>query len=675
MIWPALSVLVLIAVGLWMALPGVVLARRMFGAADPLGLAAWLVGPAMGLGISVFGAFLWWAVGVQGWVTLIAGPALTWGVAWMVGHVGTPALRLPSFSERDVRLAALLVLLVPLITWAPYDHVREPVPDGEAYRAYFTADFIWAMTVTGELAKGEVPPANPFLREQPLNYYWMAHFLSGAVYRAVGQWGVPIEAVVLVNGLTFSVAFVLFAYFLVRAVGAAPGASAFAVACGFCANSYEGTDMVRAIIVRDLPWSELANTNIDAITRWFYKGMAVDGLQRLFLYQPHHLTGYALALAALWLVALAEDVTDIGIALGAGSLLALALLFSTFGALIVGVAVGVLYLWRLIQQQALREAWRCALLGAGPVAVGVALTSVLGYTEKRYGFLLQLGLNPVATTNAVRVWIMSFGPLLFGALAASAAPRWLLREGAAPLALIVAATAFYFFTNVPDSGDVWVGWRSGHMLLVAFAAMSGAWLTRVWSASRHRLALVVVIAALVVPAIPTPALDVYNAQDITNRTPGAGFPWTLVITPPEREALEWVRHSTPPDAVVQLDPDARGPAHWSYIGAFAERRMVAGLPGSMTPLFPYRQASDDLKFGVFRATRTKDSHAVARFLGIDYLFIGEPERRTYRGAVDAMLRDPERFPVAFRNEAVTILRVAPFGPGPPERSLRAPVQH
>lgn len=663
-VFPHPLLLVLVAASLWTAAAGVAVARALFGAADTGRVAAWLVGPAIGFGVSVAGMFVWWALGVQGWLAIVAGPVFTWALAWWIGRISPPALRLPTFGARDVTVAALIVLLVPLITWAPYDHVREPVADGEAYRAYFTADFIWAMTVTSELARGDVPPVNPFLHERPLNYYWFSHLLSGAIYRNLGGGKISAEPVILVNGLLFGIAFVMFAYALVRATGASPGASAFAIVCAFCANSYEGADMIRSVLSGHVPWSEIANTNVDAVTRWFYKGMAVDGLQRLLLYQPHHLTGYALALAALWLVAIADDVTAVGVALGAGALLALALLFSTFGALIVSMAVGLTYLVRLVQQRALSRAWMCAVLGGGPVLLGVLATSALGYTDNRYGSLLLVGLNPVATHNAVRVWIMSFGPLLLGAAASLTRPRWILYEGTAPVTLVVSATAFWFFTNVPDSGDVWVGWRSGHMLLLAFAAMSAAWLTEAWQWRRARAAIIGGLALFVIPAVPTVAIDVYNAQDITNRTEGAGFPWTLVVTPAEREALEWVRRSTPADAVVQVDPGTRGGAHWSYIGAFAERRMIAGLPVSMTPIRPYQEASDSVEWDVFRTTQPADCHASARLLGIDYLFIGQPERRWYRSTIEAMRSHSRLFPVVFQNQAVTIFRVAPVGPPP-----------
>jgi hypothetical protein len=93
--------------------------------------------------------------------------------------------------------------------------------------------------------------------------------------------------------------------------------------------------------------------------------------------------------------------------------------------------------------------------------------------------------------------------------------------------------------------------------------------------------------------------------------------------------------------------------------------MIAGLPVAMTPLRPYRDASDDLKFGVFKALRAADCHAMARFLGIDYLFIGVPERRDYRPAVIAMRSDPARFEIAFENAVVTVFRVVPIGPSLP----------
>ncbi|MGQ0735704.1 MAG: hypothetical protein ACT4QD_18880 [Acidobacteriota bacterium] len=649
----------LVATTLWMAGPGVVLARQVFARAETSGILAWLIGPALGLGFSVFGTFLVWAAGVQSWLAIFLGPGLTWLLALAVRRWGGPSLRLPAFDRRDVVASALLLLLVPAITWVPYDHVREPVADGEAYRAYFTADFVWAMTVTSELSKGDVPPVNPMLKGEPLRYYWMAHFLSGAVYRNVAAWGVSSEAVVLVNGLAFGLAFVAFVYALARLSGASAAWASLAVAAAFVANSYEGLNRLWVLSQQGVSLELLKTYNIDAVTRWFYQGMPVDGLQRLLLYQPHHLTGYVMALSALWLVGAAKDVTETSVASWAGVLLAFALLFSTFTAIILGLAVGLVFACRIVPGRQVVAAVQSAVLGGAPVAVGVGLVGALGYTDPRQGSLIAVGLNPVAVRDWGFMLLLSFGPLLLAGMLGLLRVRWIGGGGAAPAALVAAALAFYFLADVPDMGGVWVGWRAGHQLLIAFAVIGGAALTSAWRVTRLRWTLTPALVVATVAALPTVIIDIYNAQDITNRGPGPTFPWTLIVSPEEREALSWVRDQTPLEATIQPDPTARGSAHWGWIPAFGERRMAAGLPIAMIPLEPYQVASDTVRLGVFNAASAADAHTMARALGIDYLFVGEPERRAYPTTMTAIAAGSALFPVVFENSAATIFRVAP----------------
>jgi len=358
--------LLLVAVAGWFALPGVLFVYRALGGnRDAVGT-AWLAGPALGFGFSVFGLLVLWAAGLRTGLALVLAPGLTLALSWIAHRTGGATLRLAVLDRRDIVGAACALLIVPVITFAPYANVRQRVADGEAYRAYFTADFVWAMTVTSELAKGDVPPVNPFLGREPMRYYWMSHLLSGAEYRSVQASGITTEQIVLVNGLMYGLTFTAFMYWLVRSVGGTAPWAAIAVIVGFAANSYEGADMIRAIVAHGDPWQTLRDTNIDAVTRWFYKGMAVDGLQRLLLYQPHHLAGYTLALTSLWLVALAIDVTAVSVALWAGILLGLAFLFSTFAAIIMGPAIAIAYAVRLLQQRAITSVLQCAILGAAP---------------------------------------------------------------------------------------------------------------------------------------------------------------------------------------------------------------------------------------------------------------------------------------------------------------------
>lgn len=641
----------------WLAIPGVFLIRQLFASREPASIGAWLFGPALGLGFSVFGVFLLWAARVQNWIALILGPLLTWGLVVAARRWGGPTLRLPAFTRRDIVAVTLALAIVPVVTWAPYDHIREPVADGEAYRAYFTADFVWAMTVTAELAKGDLPPHNPFLTDQSLHYYWMAHFLSGALYRNVRGWGVTAEQVILIDGLTFGLCFVAFLYGLARLVGAGPWASLLGCVAGFLANSYEGADMIRAIVQGRDDWSALTTVNIDAITRWYYHGMPVDGLQRLLLYQPHHLTGYVFALGALWLVSLSEDVQETSVALWAGIMLGLAVLFSSFAAILGSAAVALVFALRVVQQRAFRTVWQSAILGLGPCIVAVAVSNALGYTDSSQGSLLTFGLNPIAVHHLGWVLLLNFGPLVLVAVAAVFAWRWSLTAGSAPISLILVCFAFYFFANVPDSGGVWVGWRTGHMLLIAFAVTGAALLSSAWTRPLLRRVLIIPLAIALSVAVPTAAIDVYNAQDITNRARGPDFPWTLVITHDERAALEWIRRETPPEAVVQLEPYVRGSTHWSLLPAFAERRTGAGRPIAMIPAFRYATASDNVQWGIYRAVSAKEAHVTARFMKIDYIAAGPLEREAYKAGLAQIAASPDLFTPVFENAAMTIYRV------------------
>ncbi len=640
-----------------MAFPGVVFAGAVFDRQEPSAIAKWLIGPALGFAFSVFGVFLVWAIGIRNWGAIAAGPAVTWLAAVIARRYGAPALRLPVFDRRDLTCVAVALLVVPLITWAPYAHVREPVVEGEAYRAYFTADFFWALTVTSELAKGDVPPMNPFLPGQALNYYWMAHFLSGAVYRNVQSLGVTGEQVVLVNGLAFGLAFVAFFYGLARIAGASSVFAALAVVVAFLANSYEGIWRIWMLHEAGRAFDSLKDTNIDAVTRWFYQGMPVDGLQRLLLYQPHHLTGYVMGLAALWLVSFAEDVTELAVAIWSGVFLALTFLFSTFTALIAGAAVALVYAARLITRGAWLAIFQCAVIAGGLAAAGALITRILGYTDPNAGLMLAVGPNPVALRRWPLALFLSLGPLLFAGAWGTLRLRWIRRDGAAPAALALVALAFYFLVDVPDMEGVWVGWRSGHQLQIAFAISGGAALTAVWRRRALRVPLALLTLLAIVPAVPTIAIDVYNAQDIENRRQGPSFPWTLIITRDEREAFEWIKRATPTYALVQPEPVARGSGWWTSIPALAERRMAAGLPIAMIPFRKFREASEAVRMGIFRASSADEAYAMADFLGIDYLYIGDVERRFYGDSIARIATRPDLFPELFRNDKVTIYGV------------------
>ena len=122
---------------------------------------------------------------------------------------------LPNFSRRDVAACMMVVLVVVAIVGRPYSRVGIDLPEGRAYRAYFTADFVWAMAVVAEVSKGDMPPKNPYYLDDSLHYYWLMHLLpprSTAARRRRPR----SSQLLLVNAFWTALTFGGFFYFFVR---------------------------------------------------------------------------------------------------------------------------------------------------------------------------------------------------------------------------------------------------------------------------------------------------------------------------------------------------------------------------------------------------------------------------------------------------------------------------
>jgi len=653
----------LLSVGtlLWFAAPGVILTCRLLqgGGAG----VHWLIGPVWGLALSTAGLLALWEVGFTHVTAILVAPWPIWllitVVPWRRFALSYPLLAL---DRRDLVAVAVLFLLLPVVAGLPYANVAAPTEGGgRAYRAYFTADFVWAMTVVAEVSKGELPPHNPFKLDDTLHYYWLSHFLSAAHYRGFGRLGLRVEEVVLANSIGYTLAFLVFLYGLVRAFGSHAWAACAACALVFVANSFEALDR---IVVW---WNEpslaplLTDINIDAVTRWFYSSMPVDGLQRMILYQPHHLTGYAIGLSALLIVARVEAVQRRLVAFTAGCLLGLSLLLTSFTALMLGVAVALVYAARLLWARRWGALPACAVAGAIPIAAAYWTSMTLQYIDSAQPLPIGFGWNPVAVSHWPYAVLISFGPMLILGLAGAVIALIKYRRETWPVLMLAAvAVAFYFLADVPDMEHVWVGWRSGHVLFIACAVLTGLTLTSVaTSPMTIRIGAYVGVAVLAMAALPTTAVDIYNAQDVANARYGPGFPWTLGLSGQEVEALEWLKTRTPRDVVVQPDVRERGVTSWGYIPAFAERRMAAGLPIAMVPMQPYRDATEVVGEQIFSRGSPEHRSAVARRLGIDYIYAGPAEQRAHPDFVAMLDARSDLFPVAFRNAEVVIYWVAP----------------
>ena len=220
--------------------------------------------------------------------------------------------------------------------------------------------------------------------------------------------------------------------------------------------------------------------------------------------------------------------------------------------------------------------------------------------------------------------------------------------------MIVIGLAFYFFVDVRDHQHVYVGWRAGHLLFLAFTPLVGFALQELWAGGRLRRAMTAATAlALALAGLPTAAIDLYNTQDTANQRQGPGFRWTVILTPDELAALDWIKTNTPQDALVQIEPSARDPETWAYIPAFAERRMLAGIPISMIPLQKYQDASQRILV-MFHQSDINRAYAIACELGVQYLYIGPAERKMYPRADAVLTGVPQDLRPVFRNATVSI---------------------
>ncbi|HTV00733.1 MAG TPA: hypothetical protein VMF13_09360, partial [Luteitalea sp.] len=521
----------LTGLGIWWVSPGIVALARAYRARQGRWGMALLLGPSVGYALSSLVLLaVWMAGGRSGW-WLIAAPVIATAVAVWTPSLGA-RIDVPRFGRRDVTAMALLALLVPAIVARPYSLVGEDLPEGRAYRAYFTADFVWAMAVVSEVSKGDVLPENPFHLDMPLHYYWLAHLYPALEHRVLGR-DVRLDALLLADATLAGVTFVGFLYALGKQLTRAVAPTVLGVVVAVLFTSPEGLYALFDLWRQDRPLSLVRYLNIDAVSRWFFGALPIDGLHRVLLYQPQHQIGYALACGALLVMVQQAPHPQVRAAGLAGALLGLGVLVSTFSALMAAVMIAAVALLAIVGARAWKVGALQAIAGAIPVLAAVWLSRRLEDVTGG-GQLIDVMPNPLAVRHPLSGPAVSMGILLL----TLAVGVWLwarARRGHARVLLpgvaFVVCVFFYFFVDVRDHQDVYVGWRAGHLIFITCAgALGWTWWRIVHQrARRWSVAGVSMLAVTCLLQAPTVAIDLYNVQDITNREVAAGFPWTLML--------------------------------------------------------------------------------------------------------------------------------------------------
>ena len=629
--------------------PGILILRAIAPRQGWLPIAAF--GPLVGQALGCFVMTLLWVAGGRGPWLLIVTPLIVAVLAWPARRL-EGRWKLPATAPGDAVAIALLLILVTIIVGLPFAHVGEMTPNGQAYRAYFTADYVWRRAVVIELAKGAPIPVNPYFTGDVLHYYWMPHILTGAQYRFAGAWA-SLDELLLIRSISIDLFFVTFLYGVVRLFRVRPWAAAAGAAFVILSTSFEGLYVLFDFSTKNVPIGAVKNLNIDAISRWYFQGIPIDGLQRLLFYQPHHIVGYCIGLIGLLALAVRTRAVDPAAFAISGICLALSIVISSFAGLMVTVAAMLFEFVAVVRSFDWMRGIKHAIAAAIPLAASVGIVFWLGYVD-RSGAVVELIVNPVAIHRFWWVTLLSFGPIIV--VTALAIPALMSeRRGLSILgALAVTSIAFYFFVNVRDHQDVYVGWRVGHFLFMSSAVVIGVLLEYVHARpSTWQPMQWAAIAIALLAGLPTTIIDIYNTQDISEHGEAPYF--TMMMRPDELQAFDWIQKNTRPESLFQVDPIVRAVDSWAYLPAFAERRMAIGLPISMVPLAKYQQGSEAINL-IFEESPLAAYERAAR-AKVDYVLIGPQERKAHPGVEERFNSIPNQMPLTWKNGTISIYEV------------------
>lgn len=629
--------------------PGLPLGFALFGRRH---LAGWVCGAVLGYALTALALWLPIRLAVPGVYTFAGAWATVTIVSWLLARgVSQPLVALPAWTQRDTVAWGAVLLLTATIAIPPLARAGATDADGNRYyRAYFTADFAWHTALAAEMTKFAMPPRNPYLANRPIHYYW-TYFLLPASVAGVGPRALQnVELCLKVNAV--GTAFLFVSAIFVAAWAAVPRASAVAasVALAIVASSAEGAYALWRLWRHGASLAGVRDLNIDAITSWWFSALRVDGLQRCFWWVPQHSMAYALGLVALATANAAGSGASVGAIAIAGLALGGSAMMNPFVGGIFSLAWGLAVLIDAARRpDAIARISRHAV-AVVPVALALAWCAANQMVEGAGG-TLQFGWLGDARHAPVAAVLLSLGPALAPAVpGVLARTREHVSSAAACLAGLSLAALYLVRLNVDFS---WVGFRAGQMFLVALPALTSRGL-----AAKGRWCMAAVVTSLVALLLGTPTtlIDAYNAQDISNFSESPNGPWTITVTRAERDALEWLRRTTPVTTIVQMDPTARDRRTWSLLPSLAERRMAAGLPISLLDVPEYHEKSAMVK-RMYETPDAAEAWAIAMRLRIDYIYVDRVERGAYPVGVAKFAASPEHFAPAFRNEEVAIYRV------------------
>ena len=603
--------------------PGLPLGFALFGRSHAAG---WIAGAILGYALTAVTLWIPIAAHVPSALTFVAAWAGVSALTWFAcRRIAGPTVQLSPWTPAGSTALLAVLVLTLAVAAPPLAHVGRLDDQGNrSYRAYFTADFVWHTALTAEIGKFSMPPRNPYLARQPIHYYWTYYLLPGVVSQSGPGPVRDVQLCLKINALMTGLLLMSSVFLAAWTAASQPIAAATGATLALVASSAEGIFETYRLWSRGAPLAELRNWNIDAVTAWPpFAGHRIDGLQRCLWYVPQHSMAYGLGIIALVVAGATGASSSIATIILAGVALGCSVAFNP----LVGGIFSLAYGAAIVVQ-----AWRQPAVIARHALAAIPVVLALGWCVSNQmvegaGGFLQFGFLGPSRQQPIVTLFLSLGPILVVGAAGLLFARALPLRPAMPFALLALIALFLMYFVRLSVDQAWMAFRAGQMLIIGLGALSARFVAAHTRGARTGLAWAMVLVALAIGA-PTTIIDEYNAQDTTNLAMGPGFPWTIVVTPAQQQAYGWIRNTTPPTAVVQMDARSRERSTWSNIPSFAERRMAGGLPISLLNVPEYAERSDRIK--TMYATKNADEAAnIARSLRIDYVYVDEVERHAY----------------------------------------------
>jgi hypothetical protein len=506
--------------------------------------------------------------------------------------------------------AAALVLFT---TYLPFSRLGERLPEGSAYRAYFSSDYLKQFSLVHAVGKAGLPPANPYFSGVPLHYYWLPY----ATPSFVSKFSSSVPRAMFSFSFMVNFLFVALLLLLLRQICSRCRTSPYFLALAVFTASLEGL----YFFARDCRFSWIrflrlgSQINIDAFSRVRWGLPQIDTLLRSLFYTPQHLLG--LCLLGIFILAFsAEDHKPWFLSL----LLALSLTASFFIGGVLLIAWMVHYAIKELGRLLRRQARCCSILGKGATyflfpLLTLALFEILKMS--RLYWMSDFFVQRISPGHVGLLLFLNVGPLLLFGLAGLALVRCPARSFYLMLFLLsVLLTIFVRIRGFENDLSLKVGLVIMLQCLILTAHLFEKFRIRRWAAF-------VLVVFLVIPGSLTSILDIHNSADINNPT------FTFYLPDEEQIMLTWIRGYTPASAIVQTFPPARE-SNISIVPSFAGRDMYVGdiMHGEIFQIQP-EEYKERIRILEQSLRNLPASASELRKLGISYLFWGKAEEQYF----------------------------------------------